>query len=307
MGVFCFDKNAHDEIRHQFFLIMSSLLKIAVQKSGRLKEDSLQILKECGISIDNGKDQLKAKAFNFPLEVLYLRNSDIPQYVEDGVADLAIVGENVVIEKQKQVRILQKLGFSKCRLSLAIPKAKEYQGIQFFQGKKIATSYPNSLRSFLNKNQIEAEIHMISGSVEIAPNIGLADGICDLVSSGSTLFKNGLKEVDVLLKSEACLVSNLDLDEKKQEVLRQLLFRMKSVLQAKNNKYILLNAPNDKLDQIIAVLPGMKSPTIMPLAKKGWSSLHSVINENDFWNVIDQLKQNGAEGILVNPIQKMVL
>nr|WP_320119079.1 ATP phosphoribosyltransferase [uncultured Marinifilum sp.] len=286
---------------------MGEKLKIAVQKSGRLKEDSLKILKECGISIDNGKDQLKASAFNFPLEVLYLRNSDIPQYVEDGVADIAIIGENVVIEKQKELDVLQKLGFSKCRLAMAIPKDVEYTGLDFFNGKKLATSYPNSLRQFLAANNLDCDIHEISGSVEIAPNIGLADGICDLVSSGSTLFKNGLTEVEEILVSEACLVANKNINDLKSAILDRLLFRMKSVLAAKNNKYILLNAPNDKIDDIIKVLPGMNSPTIMPLAKEGWSSLHSVITENDFWGVIDQLKLNGAEGILIIPIQKMVL
>lgn len=286
---------------------MGEKLKIAVQKSGRLQDDSLQILKECGISIDNGKDQLKANAFNFPLEVLYLRNSDIPQYVEDGVADIAIVGENVVIEKQKELDVLQKLGFSKCRLSLAVPKEVEYTGLDYFNGKKLATSYPNSLQQFLKANNLNCEIHVISGSVEIAPNIGLADGICDLVSSGSTLFKNGLVEVEKVLVSEACLVANKNISNLKAAILERLLFRMRSVLAAKNNKYILLNAPNDKINDIIAVLPGMKSPTVLPLAQKGWSSIHSVINENDFWGVIDQLKLNGAEGILIVPIQKMVL
>ncbi|RUT80109.1 ATP phosphoribosyltransferase [Ancylomarina longa] len=286
---------------------MGEKLKIAVQKSGRLQEESLKILKECGISIDNGKDQLKANAFNFPLEVLYLRNSDIPQYVKDGVADIAIVGENVVIEKQKKLEILQKLGFSKCRLAMAVPKDVDYQGIEYFNGKRLATSYPNSLQQFLKANNLDCDIHVISGSVEIAPNIGLADGICDLVSSGSTLFKNGLKEVEEILVSEACLVVNKNISDLKKAILDRLLFRMRSVLAAKNNKYILLNAPNDKIDDIINVLPGMKSPTVMPLAEKGWSSLHSVINENDFWGVIDQLKLNGAEGILIIPIQKMVL
>ncbi|BAX78605.1 ATP phosphoribosyltransferase [Labilibaculum antarcticum] len=286
---------------------MGEKLTIAVQKSGRLQEDSLRLLKECGISIDNGKDQLKANASNFPLEVLYLRNSDIPQYVQDGVADIAIIGENVVIEKQKELEILQKLGFSKCRLAMALPKDVEYTGLEYFNGKKLATSYPNSLKQFLDANNLDCDIHVISGSVEIAPNIGLADGICDLVSSGSTLFKNGLVEVEEVLVSEACLVANKDISNLKSAILDRLLFRMKSVLAAKNNKYILLNAPNDKIDDIIKVLPGMKSPTVLPLAQEGWSSIHSVINENDFWGVIDQLKINGAEGILIIPIQKMVL
>jgi len=286
---------------------MSTRLKIAIQKSGRLQEDSLRILKECGISIDNGKDQLKAKAQNFPLEVLYLRNSDIPEYVQDGIADIAIVGENVIVEKQKSVKILQKLGFSKCRLAMAIPKDDEYNGLEYFQGKKLATSYPNSLKAFLDENNLNSEIHVISGSVEIAPNIGLSDGICDLVSSGSTLFKNGLKEVEEILLSQACLVSRENISDEKQSLLDDLLFRMRAVLAAKNNKYVLLNAPTDKLETISNILPGMKSPTVMPLLKEGWSSIHTVINENDFWAIIDQLKANGAEGILTIPIGKMIL
>ncbi|MGZ2369402.1 ATP phosphoribosyltransferase [Ancylomarina sp. YFZ004] len=286
---------------------MSTRLKIAIQKSGRLQSDSLQILKECGISIDNGKDQLRAQARNFPLEVLYLRNSDIPQYVQDGVADIAIVGENVVIEKQKQVEILQKLGFSKCRLKMAIPKDEEYTGLDYFNGKRIATSYPNSLQAFLDTNNLDSEIHVISGSVEIAPNIGLSDAICDIVSSGSTLFKNGLKEVEEILSSEACLVKNVDISDEKNALLSNLLFRMRAVLAAKNNKYLLLNAPNDKIEAINSILPGMKSPTVMPLMDKDWSSIHTVINDKDFWEVIDQLKANGAEGILTIPIGKMIL
>jgi len=286
---------------------MSTRLKIAIQKSGRLQEDSLKILKDCGIYIDNGKDQLKTQARNFPLEVLYLRNSDIPQYVQDGVADIAIVGENVVIEKQKKVKVLQTLGFSKCRLKLAIPKDEEYTGLSYFNGKKLATSYPNSLRAFLDKNKLDSEIHVISGSVEIAPNIGLSDGICDLVSSGSTLFKNGLKEVEQILSSEACLISNKNISDEKQELLENLLFRVKSVLAAKNNKYLLLNVPNHKIEAINNILPGMKSPTVMPLMQEGWSSIHTVIKDKDFWEVIDQLKANGAEGILTIPIGKMIL
>ncbi|PCJ87852.1 MAG: ATP phosphoribosyltransferase [Flavobacteriales bacterium] len=282
------------------------ILKIAVQKSGRLNEQSLQLLKECGIAINNGNNRLKARASNFPVEVLFLRNSDIPQYIEDGVADISIIGENVVIEKQKNVRILEKLGFAKCRLSLAIPKNETYTGLNFFNGIKVATSYPNTLRKFLDENKLDTEIHEISGSVEIAPNIGLADSICDLVSSGSTLFSNGLKEVEVILKSEACLAVSQSIAPEIQLILDKLLFRIRSVMAARNNKYILLNAPNDKLEKIIDVLPGMKSPTIMPLADKNWSSLHSVINENDFWEVIDELKENGAQGILIIPIEKMV-
>ena len=281
-------------------------LRIAVQKSGRLKEGSLKILKECGISIDNGKDQLKAEARNFPLEVLYLRNSDIPQYVQDGVADIAIVGENVIMEKQKEVKIVENLKFSSCKVSLAIPKNENYTGIEYFNNKRIATSYPNTLKSYLKEKGIKSEIHEISGSVEIAPNIGLADGICDIVSTGSTLFKNGLKEVEVMFNSTAVLVSNKKLSEEKTELLNKLVFRIKAVLASKNNKYVLLNAPNKSLDKIIDILPGMKSPTVLPLAQEGWSSVHSVINESDFWNVIDQLREKGAEGILIVPIEKMI-
>lgn len=282
-------------------------LKIAVQKSGRLTEDSLKLLKECGISINNGGDQLKTSARNFPVEILYLRNSDIPQYVADGVADVAILGENVVIEKRKDIRLIERLGFSKCRLSMAVPKGINYEGPGYFNRKRIATSYPNSLSDFLRQNNLEAEIHEISGSVEIAPNIGLADAICDLVSTGSTLFSNGLKEVEIILKSEACLVANKNLSPEVQEILDNLLFRFRSVLASRNNRYILLNAPNERIPDIIKVLPGMKSPTIMPLIEEGWSSLHSVIGETDFWAVIDQLKACGAQGILVMPIEKMVL
>ena len=282
-------------------------LKIAVQKSGRLTEDSLKLLKECGISINNGGDQLKTSARNFPVEILYLRNSDIPQYVADGVADVAILGENVVIEKRKDIMLIERLGFSKCRLSMAVPKGINYEGPGYFNGKRIATSYPNSLSDFLRQNNLEAEIHEISGSVEIAPNIGLADAICDLVSTGSTLFSNGLKEVEIILKSEACLVANKNLSPEVQDILDNLLFRFRSVLASRNNRYILLNAPNERIPDIIKVLPGMKSPTIMPLIEEGWSSLHSVIGETDFWAVIDQLKACGAQGILVMPIEKMVL
>ena len=284
-----------------------SKLKIAIQKSGRLNQDSIKLLKDCGISIDNGKDQLKASAKNFPLEVLYLRNSDIPQYLEDGVVDVAIIGENVLIEKEKQVAIIRQLGFAKCRLSMAVPKGIDFDDMKWFEGKKIATSYPNTLRAFLSKENIKAEIHVIAGSVEIAPNIGLADGICDLVSSGSTLFKNGLKEVKVMLKSEACLAKSKKLSTEKQEILDRLLFRMESVLRAKNSKYILMNVPNDKIEEVSNLLPVLKSPTILPLAVEGWSSLHSVIDEEKFWEVIDQLKAAGAEGILIVPIEKMVI
>lgn len=282
-------------------------LKIAIQKSGRLNEDSLTLLKECGISINNGKDQLMAQASNFPLEVLYLRNSDIPQYVKDGIADVAIIGDNTEKEKKTGILNMLELGFSKCRLAIAVPKAVDFPDISWLQGKKMATSYPNSLKDFLTENNIEAEIHEISGSVEIAPNIGLADAICDLVSTGSTLFKNGLKEVWQIFTSQAILVANAELDKEKKALLDQLIFRIKAVLASKYNKYILLNAPEAALEEICALLPGMKSPTIMPLRQKGWVSLHSVVNENEFWEVIGKLKNAGAEGILIVPIEKMVL
>jgi ATP phosphoribosyltransferase len=286
---------------------MKGKLKIAVQKSGRLHDGSLSLLSECGIRIDNGFDQLIAPARDFPVEVLFLRNSDIPQYIEDGVADIAILGENVVIEKEKECEVVQKLGFSRCRLSLAIPGHGEYDGLQWFNNKQLATSYPNTLRRFLEKNNISAGIHGISGSVEIAPGIGLADGICDLVSSGSTLFKNGLKEVEVMLESEACIVKGLRLNDEKNAILEEILFRIRSVLSSRSNKYILLNAPDDKLPDIFDILPGMKSPTVLPLAMEGWSSVHSVISEKDFWAVIGRLKEKGAQGILVIPIEKMVV
>ena len=282
-------------------------LRIAIQKSGRLNEDSLKLIKDCGIAIDNGEDQLKVTARNFPLELFFLRNSDIPQYIEDGVADIAIIGENLLIEKPHEVKVIQRLGFSKCKVSLAIPKNENYNGLNYFDGKKLATSYPNTLQQFLKKNNLNAEIHEISGSVEIAPNIGLADGICDIVSTGSTLFKNGLKEVEVLFQSEAVLITGKNLSAEAKNLFDKLLFRINAVLSARNNKYILLNAPNNKLQEIIALLPGMKSPTILPLAEEGWSSLHSVISENEFWDKIDGLKKLGAQGILVVPIEKMVM
>lgn len=284
-----------------------SKLKIAIQKSGRLYEESLQLLKDCGIFINNGKDQLKVSVDNFPLEIMYLRNSDIPQYLEDGVVDIAIVGENLLAEKDKNIEIVQKLGFSKCRVSLAVPKEVETDQLSYFQGKKIATSYPNTLRNFLQKNSISADIHVISGSVEIAPNIGLADGICDIVSSGSTLFKNGLRETVTLLSSEAVLAKTFSLNDKKEAVLGKLLFRIKAVLKAKNSKYILMNVPNDKIKIISETLPVLKSPTVIPLAQEGWSSIHSVIDEDRFWEVIDELKDKGAQDILIIPIVKMVI
>jgi len=284
-----------------------SKLKIAIQKSGRLNQDSLKLLRDCGIVINNGNDQLKVSVPNFSLEILYLRNSDIPQYLEDGIVDIAILGENLLIEKQKNVEVVEKLGFAKCRVSLAVPKEIETDSLSYFEGKKIATSYPNTLRAFLTQNNINAEIHVISGSVEIAPNIGLADGICDIVSTGSTLFENGLRETQVILKSEAVLAKFLKIDYDKEKVLAQLLFRIRAVLRAKNAKYILMNVPNSKIEEVGAILPVLKSPTVLPLVEKGWSSLHSVINEEKFWNVIDALKKAGAEGILIIPIDKMVL
>lgn len=282
-------------------------LKLAIQKSGRLHDDSMKLLKDCGIDIKNGVNKLKAEAENFPLEVFFLRDDDIPQYVEDRVADIGIVGENVLFEKEKDVFTVEKLGFGKCRLSVAVSKGETYTGPSFLEGKTIATSYPVLVRNFLAANNVQAEIHEISGSVEIAPGIGLSDAIVDLVSSGSTLFMNGLKEVEVVLKSEAVLVKHGQLDAAQQQLLEKLCFRIRAVRKAKNNKYILLNAPNDKLSEIIALLPGMKSPTVLPLAEPGWSSVHSVLNENDFWEIIEQLKGAGAQGILVVPIEKMIL
>lgn len=282
-------------------------LRIAIQKSGRLSEKSSDLLIEAGIKLTSGDRKLRSVSSNFPVELLYLRDDDIPQYVYDRVADIGIVGENVIEEKGLAVEIKERLGFAKCRLSLAIPKSNEYNGIEFFEGKKIATSYAHILEGFLHKRNIKAEIHMINGSVEIAPSIGLADGIFDIVSSGSTLISNGLKEVEVVMQSEAVIIGPKKMDDSKVNILNQLLFRIKSVQRSKSYRYILLNAPNDKLEEIINVLPGMKSPTITPLAEKGWSSLHSVIKENDFWEIIDQLKSHGAQGILVVPIEKMIL
>ncbi len=283
------------------------LLRIAIQKSGRLRDGSLKLLREAGIRLPNGQEQLRVQTTNFPLEILFLRNSDIPNYVRDGVVDAAIVGENLLVEKGEGLPIVLKLGFARCHLALAVPRAVDYPGLSWWQGRKIATSYPHSLRKFLDTHNIVAEIHEISGSVEIAPNIGLADGICDLVSTGSTLFQNRLKEVERLLDSEAVLVTGDNLPEGKLNILDRLIFRLKAVLTAGNNKYVLLNAPNDKLEAIKKILPGMKSPTIMPLAESGWSSVHSVIGEDDFWEVIDRLKENGAQGILIIPIEKMVV
>lgn len=284
-----------------------SKLKIAIQKSGRLYEESLQLLKDCGIDYNNGKDQLKVDVSNFPLEIYFLRNSDIPQYVADGVVDVAIVGENLLIEKEKDIDVVVRLGFSKCKVSLAVPKEVETDDIAYFQNKKIATSYPNTLSKFLQDNQISAEIHYISGSVEIAPNMGLADGICDIVSSGSTLFKNGLRETQTILKSEAVLAKNKDLSEDKSTLLKKFVFRIEAVLKAKDTKYILMNVPNEKIESVSQILPVLKSPTVIPLAEEGWSSIHSVISENRFWEVIDALKNAGAQDILIIPISKMVI
>jgi ATP phosphoribosyltransferase len=283
------------------------MLKIAIQKSGRLYEDSIRLLKECGIELNNGNKQLKAVAYNFPLEVFFLRDDDIPQYVFDGVADVGIVGENVMLEKSRDIDLVSRLGFGRCRLSLAVPKSMQYHSIADLNGLKIATSYAVLLEQFLTVKQVSAEIHEISGSVEIAPGIGLADAICDLVSSGSTLFTNGLKEVEVVLQSEAVLTANKQLSDEKKAILDRLLLRMNAVKKAKSVKYILLNAPNHQLKNIAAILPGAKSPTIVPLATEGWSSVQSVVNENDFWEVIEKLKACEAEGILVVPIEKMYL
>ena len=282
-------------------------LKIAIQKSGRLSEKSLQLLKECGIKIANGDRKLKASAANFPVEILFLRDDDIPQYVEQGVADIGILGENEVWEKDKKVAVIQHLGFAQCKLSLAIPKDEQYEGLHYFENKKIATSYPRILQRFFNEKNIAVTVEEIGGSVEIATGIGLADAIFDIVSTGSTLLMNGLKEVEVLFRSESVLIANQNLMADKQFILDQLLFRIQSVKQAAENKYILLNAPNDAIQRISAVLPGMKSPTILPLVEEGWSSLHSVIKEDQFWEIIDQIKQLGAQGILVVPIEKMIL
>lgn len=281
-------------------------LKIALQKSGRLSEESHKLLKKCGISFSNGLGKLRTEATNFPLEIFFLRDDDIPEYVADGVADIGIVGENIIFEGERNVETVEKLGFGKCRLSLAVPKNFAYESVSDFSGKRIATSYPNILSRFFAKRDIKTEIHAISGSVEIAPSIGLADAVCDLVSSGSTLFTNGLREVEIVLTSEAVLIASKNLAETAQKLLEKLLFRIKAVNAAKQNKYILLNSPNEKLNEIIEILPGMKSPTVMPLAKKGWSSVHSVINENDFWEVVESLKNKGAEGILVLSIDQMI-
>jgi ATP phosphoribosyltransferase len=282
------------------------MLRIAVQKSGRLLEDSLQLLKECGIKVDASNGKLKSIASGFPLEVLFLRNSDIPQYVADGVVDCGIVGENLLIEERSKLTKTCQLNFSKCRVSLAVPKNSPIKSVKDFEGKKIATSYPNTVNDFLQENHVKAEVHTISGSVEIAPTIGLADGICDIVSSGNTLFMNGLIELETILRSEAVLVQAPKLNGEKTELLDKLVFRISAVLASRNSKYILMNVPDEAIPNVLKILPGMKSPTVLPLAEKGWSSLHSVISEEQFWDKIDALKEAGAEGILVVPIEKMV-
>jgi len=284
-----------------------SKLKIAIQKSGRLSEKSLDLLKQCGIKLPNGDRKLLTASENFPIEVLFLRDDDIPQYVEQGVADIGILGENEVWEKDKDVLTVENLGFAGCKLSLAIPKDETYTGPSFFQNKKVATSYPKILQKFFTENKVTAEIEEIGGSVEIAPGIGLADGIFDIVSTGSTLLMNGLKEVEIVKKSAAVLISNKKLSTEKQAILNKLLFRIKAVKTSSENKYILLNAPNSAIDAISSILPGMRSPTVLPLAEEGWSSIHSVVKEDEFWEVIDKLKDLGAQGILVIPIEKMIL
>jgi len=286
---------------------MNTIIRIAVQKSGRLSDDSLSLIKECGIKFYNGTGKLKSTSTNFPIEFLFLRDDDIPGYVSDGVADLGIVGENELVEKDKEVSILKRLGFSKCRLSLAIPKGEKYDDVRYFEGKSLATSYPKILGDYLRSKNINAEIHEISGSVEIAPSIGLAQGICDIVSSGSTLMMNGLKEVEEIFKSEAVLIANKNLSVEKLTIVDKLLFRINAVQKGKSNKYVLLNAPNESLEKIISLIPGMRSPTILPLAQEGWSSVHSVLSEDQFWENIEELRAAGAEGILVVPIEKMVI
>lgn len=283
------------------------MLRIAIQKKGRLSDDSTQLIKSCGISYPKMKSRLTSKAFNFPIEILYLRDDDIPKYVADGVADIGIVGENEVVEKNQPIEVIEELQFSKCRLCIAIPRDVEYNNIEDLNGKSIATSYPNILQKFLDEKQLNCTIQEISGSVEIGPSIGLSDAIFDIVSTGSTLLSNGLKEVETVMKSQALLIANPSLSDEKKVILDRLLFRIQSVLRAKKNKYILLNVPNDRIQNVIDVLPGMKSPSIIPLAKEGWSSLHSVINEDQFWEVIDLIREAGGEGILVAPIEKMIL
>ncbi len=294
-------------INYSSYIQMDNTLRIAVQKKGRLSDDSLKLIKECGIKFNNGTGKLKAASTNFPMEFLFLRDDDIPGYVQDGIADIGIVGGNEAEEKNKQVDTVKKLGFSKCRLSLAIDKNEPYNGVQDFEGKSLATSYPKILGDYLKSQNVNAEINEISGSVEIAPGIGLAYGICDIVSSGSTLMSNGLKEVEVIYKSEAVMLANKNLSQAKRDILQKFIFRIEAVQAAKNNKYILMNVPNAAIDQVTKILPGMKSPTVMPLADEGWSSVHTVIQEDDFWEIIEELRGAGAEGILVVPIEKMIL
>ncbi|HLX65712.1 MAG TPA: ATP phosphoribosyltransferase [Puia sp.] len=284
-----------------------SKLKIAIQKSGRLYDDSVRLLKDCGIGLKDGVNKLKTECDNFPMEIYFLRDDDIPQYVEDAVADIGIVGENVVYEKNKKVDLVERLGFGKCRLSVAVSRSESYEGVDWLRGRRIATTYPHLVRQFLEKHRLSAEIHEISGSVEIAPGIGLADAIVDLVSSGSTLFMNGLKEVETVLQSQAVLIRHGQLGAEQRVLLERFLFRIRAVNKARNNKYVLLNAPNEKLPEIIGLLPGMKSPTVLPLADAGWSSVHSVLSENDFWDIIEKLRAAGAQGILVVPIEKMIV
>ena len=284
-----------------------TVLRIAIQKSGRLSDDSIHLLKECGIDLRNVKDRLRTVSENFPIEVFFLRDDDIPEYVQDGVADLGIVGQNVLAEKNSKVETVEALGFGKCRLSIALPKTVKYEGSKSLEGKRIATSYPHIVQEYLKQNKINATVHEISGSVEIAPGIGLADVVVDLVSSGGTLFMNGLQEAEVILDSQAVLVSNQQLSVEQKQILEKLLFRIRAVKKAKKNKYVLMNAPNEKLSEIISLLPGMKSPSVLPLAETGWSSVHSVLSEDEFWDKIEKLKLAGAEGILVVPIEKMIL
>ena len=282
-------------------------LRIAIQKSGRLSEKSLLLLKEAGISLNNGSRKLRSVAQTFPLEVIYLRDDDIPQYVEDGVAHIGIVGENEYAEKECKVDLVERLAYSRCRLSIAVPKSESYESLEDLNGKRIATSYPVILEKYLQEHGVKADIHILSGSVELAPSIGMADAIFDIVSSGSTLISNGLKEVEVIMRSEAVIIANQNLDADIQAILDDLIFRIRSVMAASNNKYILLNAPNENLQKIIDTIPGMKSPTVMPLAESGWSSVHSVLSEKEFWSVIDRLRELGAQGILVIPIEKMIV
>ncbi|MFM1807349.1 MAG: hypothetical protein RLZZ242_74 [Bacteroidota bacterium] len=285
---------------------MNDRLKIAIQKAGRLHEDSLSLLKEAGISLFNGKDQLKVQSHNYPLEVYYLRNGDIPNYLKDGVVDLAIIGENLLIEKGEHIPVIESLGFSKCRVSIAVPKGAHYASVKDLQNKRIATSYPNTVQRFLEEKGVSSDIHVINGSVEIAPNIGLSDAVCDIVSSGSTLFKNNLKEVEVILKSQAVLAQSPKIDPNDERV-KDLLFRLRGVLRARGHKYVLMNVPKARLDAILSLLPGMRSPSVLPLADEQWVSVHTVIEEHRFWEVIERLKEHGAEGILVSSIEKMFL